>query len=237
MNPSTPSAGTPPCRGPLCLAGRRLAVALAASLCGLAQAATQTWTDEADFLAAVGTVRTETFNVYTADQTAGGSRLILDDFTVTPNAVVDAPPLARDIDGSTLLTFDLSWGGWADLVFDQPLRAVGFWINSASVTVSIAASGLDGFGSYRHLTSLDSGSSGLAFIGFTSDQTFNRLVFSGPGCCTRVMALDNVMSASVLAPVPEPAQGLLMAAGLGTLLGWRGLRRRAAGADGTARAA
>lgn len=218
----------PPVRFPTvpALTARRT-LALLAALCAAAstQAASQVYTSEADFLAAVTAPRTETFNRFTSDlSSALGANGDLGDFTVQGSWTVDVPSLVLSVDGSTNLFIDVSYGGWADLRFDQPLKAFGAWFQRAPTTFRVDADSLAGFGSYSHVADLPTGGDGLQFIGFTSDQAFNRIVFAGAGCCSRSFAIDNVSYAAALAPVPEPEGWALLAGGL-ALLAWR---RRAA---------
>lgn len=194
-----------------------------------ALAAAQTYTSEASFLAAVGAVSTETFNQFTrdisgaSDHPASGGNFG-GDFTLQGSWMIDAPDTLRAIDGTTNLFFGMSSGSWADMTFNAPLRAFGAWFAGAPPVISFAANSLEGFGSYRHVATLTPATTGLQFIGFTSDQTFNRIVFESAGCCSAFFAIDNVAHAASLSPVPEHESWALMAAGLGLLT----LRRRAA---------
>lgn len=188
----------------------------AAALCATApaHAASQVYTSEAAFLAAVGPHRTETFNGFTADQHDAGALLTLADFKVQGAWTLDAPDNRLPTDGSTNLLIDVSIGGWADLRFTSPIKAFGAWFSNTPSTFKVDADSLAGYGSYSHVADLPTGGAGLQFIGFTSDQAFNRLIFEGAGCCSRVFAIDNVAYAAALAPVPEPESWALLAAGL-----------------------
>lgn len=195
----------------------RHTLALLAALCAAAsaQAASQVYTSEADFLAAVGAVRMETFDRFTSDvSSALGASGNLGDFTVRGAWAVDAPVNVRDINGTANLFFGMSGGTWADLSFNAPLRAFGAWFSGVPPVFKIDADSLEGLGSYRHVATLEPTGSGLQFIGFTSDQTFNRIVFESALCCSANFAIDNVSYAATLAPVPEPGTWALMAAGL-----------------------
>ena len=204
--------------------------ALLAALAASANApASQTYTSEASFLAAVGAVSKEDFNRFTEDisgssnhPAAGGN--FGGDFTLQGPWMIDAPVTLRAIDGSTNLFFGLSSATWADMSFTTPLRAFGAWFQGVPPTIKIDAGGLEGPGSYRHVATLQPTGAGLQFIGFTSDQTFNRLIFESALCCSSSFAIDKLSYAATLAPVPEPAQWTLLLGGLG-LLAW--LRRQA----------
>ena len=222
----------PPVRFPTApVTNARRTLALLATLCAAAgaQAATQVYTSEADFLAAVGAVRVEDFNRFTRDISISSDHPASSgnfggDFVLQGSWMIDSPTTQRDINGSTNLFFGLSGGSWADVTFNAPLKAFGAWFNGVPPILHIDANSLEGFGSYRHVATLRPAGSGLQFIGFTSDQTFNRLVFESNGCCSASFALDNISYAATLAPVPEPEGWALLAGGL-ALLAWR---RRAA---------
>ncbi|MEJ6005855.1 PEP-CTERM sorting domain-containing protein [Paucibacter sp. AS339] len=212
---------------------------LLVALCSAANAhaANVTYNNEASFLAAVGKVNAETFNAFTTDTNNDllgvPKTLTLSGFTLKGAWNVDAPdpgtdPL-RTVDGSTHVLIDLAWGGGTELRFDAPTKAFGAWFRGAPTAIKVDGDSLDGFGSYRHVAELRpefAAESALQFIGFTSDQTFNRLIFLGNGCCRWNFAIDNLSYAATLAPVPEPKSWALMAAGLIGLGCWT--RRRAA---------
>lgn len=220
-----PSAPKPSAR-------RTLAVLAALCMAASAQAANVTYNSEAAFLAAVGAVKSETFNAFTADTNNDmfgvGQTLNLSDFVLKGSWNVDAPnpgtdPL-RTINGSTHVRIDLVWGGGTDLRFSDPIKAFGAWFRGAPTAIKVDGDSLDGFGSYRHLDELRpeyAAGSELQFIGFTSDQTFNRIVFLGAGCCIWNFAIDDVAYASALnpdttpgpSPIPEPGSlGLALVA-------------------------
>ncbi|WP_197046942.1 PEP-CTERM sorting domain-containing protein [Paucibacter sp. KBW04] len=206
-------------------------LALACTLCAAlaasasAQAASQTYTSLASFLAAAGTVKTETFNAFTVDQSGGGSPLMLSDFAVQGAWTLDAPATRLPSDGSSNLFIDVSYGAWADLRFAEPIKAFGAWFSRAPASIRVDADSLEGFGSYRHVGEMPiAAGTDLQFIGFSSDQTFNRIVFEGQGCCSGSFAIDDVAYAASLSPVPEPGAWALLATGLLAL----GLRRRSA---------
>ena len=196
-----------------------------------ANAASQVYTSEAAFLAAVGAVSTEDFDRFTrdisiaSDHPASGGNFG-GDFLLQGSWMIDAPQNQLAINGSTNLFFGMSSGSWADMRFTSPLKAFGAWFFNVPPTLQIDAASLEGLGSYRHVATLNPTGSGLQFIGFTSDQTFNRIVFETAGCCSASFALDNVSHAATLAPVPEPESWALLAAGLAGIAAWT--RRRGA---------
>lgn len=176
------------------------------------------YTDATSFLNATGAVQTETFNSYTTDLVA--NNLNVGAFAIHGNTTVDAPSLTYSFDGSTNLFVNTSYGGWADLRFNAPVVAFGAWfvgVNSKS-SITVDADSLAGYGSYSHLGMLQptaSVNNTPQFIGFTSTQAFNRIVFEGAGCCSSNFAIDNVVHTNALAPVPEPETYAMLAAGLG----------------------
>lgn len=205
----------------------RRTLALLATLCAAAsaQADTRVYTSEAEFLAALSAARTETFNQFNRDISIASDHPASSgnfggDFTLQGGWMIDAPQTLRDIDGSTNLFFGMSPGSWADMSFNTPLRAFGAWFNGVPPTFIIDANSLEGYGSYRRVARLEPTGSGLQFIGFTSDQTFNRLVFEGAGCCSVSFSIDNLRYATALAPVPEPETWGLMGLGLAGLAAW-----------------
>lgn len=204
-------------------------LALLAALCTAAnaQAANVSYTSEASFLAAVGTASSETFNAITKDTNNDlfgvPQTLNVSGFALRGAWNVDAPdpgtdPL-RTIDGSTHVLIDLAWGGGTELRFADPIKAFGAWFRGAPTAIRVDGDSLDGFGSYRHVAELSPTAEELQFIGFTSDQTFNRIIFLGNGCCRWNFAIDNVAYAASLnpSPVPEPGSWALMAGGLAGL--------------------
>lgn len=201
------------------------AMLIALCTAATAQAANVRYTSEASFLAAVGAVNSETFNGFTKDTTNDlfgvPQTLNLSGFALKGAWNVDAPdpdtdPL-RTIDGSTHVLIDLAWGGGTELRFDAPIQAFGAWFRGAPTAIRVDGDSLEGFGSYRNVAELRpefAAQSALQFIGFTSDQTFNRLIFLGNGCCRWNFAIDNLSYATTLAAVPEPHNWVLMALGL-----------------------
>ena len=228
---NTPPPRVPFPTAPQPTARRTLALLAALVAAASAQADSRVYTSEAEFLAALGAAKTETFNQFNRDisgasehPASGGN--FGGDFTLKGPWMIDAPQALRDIDGSTNLFFGLSPFSWADMSFSTPLRAFGAWFNGVPPTFIIDADSLEGYGSYRRVAQLEPSGSGLQFIGFTSDQTFNRLVFESAGCCSVSFAIDNLRYAAALAPVPEPGSWALMGLGLAGLAAWT--RRRAA---------
>jgi hypothetical protein len=80
-----------------------------------------------------------------------------------------------------------------------------------------AADSPDGVGSYRNLFTLRIQTEIGTFLGVTSDQAFNRIVFSHDGCCSRSFAFDDVSFSTSLAADSPPSNGVPDAchAGLG----------------------
>lgn len=189
-----------------------------------ASASFSVYTDQASFLAATGPVQTTTFNTYTVDLSA--NNFDFGAFTSQGNISVDAPSQNYTIDGSTNLFVDTAYGGWSDLRFDQPIVAFGAWFNGINPTnrpynsIIADADSLAGYGSYsrvgNYLPPTTPGGA-LQFIGFTSTQAFNRIIFTGVGCCHSSYAIDNIVHATALAPVPEPESYAMLLAGLGLI--------------------
>jgi hypothetical protein len=181
-------------------------------------------TNEASFLQITGAVQSENFNTYTSDQPA--NNLNFGAFTAHNSISVDAPSLTYSVDGTANVYVDTSYGGWADLRFNAPVVAFGAWFAGLSSfsTMKVAADSLAGYGSYSHVgTYQPTATIGNTpqFIGFTSSQAFNRIVFEGVGCCHSGFAIDNVVYATTLAPVPapvpEPETYAMLLAGLGLM--------------------
>lgn len=216
--------------GHAALAGTLALAALPAS------ASFTVYTDPSSFLAITGAVQSTNFNSYTADVSA--NNLDFGAFTAHADFSVDAPNLAYNVDGTTNLLASFSNagnGGWADLRFDQPIVSFGAWFSGINPTnrpyanIRVDADSLAGYGSYSHLGSYrppTTPSDTLQFIGFTSTQAFNRIVFEGAGCCSSSFAMDNVVYSAALAPVPEPETYAMLLAGLG-LMGAVARRRSA----------
>lgn len=206
-------------------AWRQSVLAAAVALAALpASANLSVYTDQTSFLNATGSVQSTTFNVFTVDLAA--NNLDFGAFTVHGNTSVDAPNQSYTTDGSTNLYVDTTYGGWSDLRFDQPIFAFGAWFtgmnpsNRPYSSIRVDADSLTGYGSYSHLGSYlppTTAAGTLQFIGFTSTQAFNRIVFEGAGCCSSSFAMDNVVYANALAPVPEPETYALLLAGLGLM--------------------
>lgn len=205
----------------------RLTKLLALGIIGLfsmpAMAGFTVYTDQASFLAAAGSVSTETFDTITADTVASSAGTTIHDLTLSGSAYIDAPSTAININGSTNLYFDTSHGGWADLTFSQPITAFGLTMSNQRLqllSISFDRSG-PGYGEYHHIATYAapdpfvSNQSLNGFIGFTSDVAFNRIVFAGAGCCSSTFAVDNVAYATTLAtPVPEPISASLLGLGI-----------------------
>lgn len=204
-----------------------LSAALSGTLSGTAsQAAVQFFDSEAQFLAALGGVQREGFERFASDLDSSGRGLDLGAFVVNGVWRVETPPGPSGVDGSAFLALDLSYGGWAELKFGAAQRAFGAWFSQVPVRLSADANSLEGYGSYRLVSSLEpAGLPGGApqFIGWIADQSFNRVVLEGAGCCSRRVALDEIRFVGASA-VPEPGAFALMLAGLAGL-GWRGRRR------------
>ncbi|MFG6467226.1 PEP-CTERM sorting domain-containing protein [Roseateles sp. BYS87W] len=218
---------------PLSLPLRACAAAIVAlTAASSAHAGFQVYNSEAAFLAAVGATRTENFNRFAQDISIASNHPAASgnfggDFVLQGSWMIDSPTLLRDIDGTTNLFFGLPGGSWADMSFNTPLRAFGAWFNGVPPNFTVDANSLEGLGSYRNVARLQPSGSGLQFIGFTSDQTFNRLVFESNGCCSASFAIDNLSYAAALAPVPEPGSWALMAAGLAGIGAWNRRRQQA----------
>ena len=149
-------------------------------------------------------------------------------FVAHGSNTVDAPNQSYTIDGSANLFINTSYGGWSDLRFNQPIVAFGAWFsglnptNRPYSTITVDADSLAGYGSYSHLGSYlppTTTAGSIQFIGFTSTQAFNRIIFEGAGCCSTTFAMDNVIYTAALAPVPEPETYAMLLAGVGLLAG------------------
>lgn len=200
-----------------------------------AQAALVTHASQAGFAAAAGPLTTESFNGFTADQSRSVAtpRLILPDFSVHGLWTVDAPSTARDINGSANLFLFLNNtdSSWAEIRFNTPLKAFGAWFSGIPALITFEADSLEGYGSYRRLLTLGLESEGGHFLGITSDQTFNRILFFGRGCCSKQFSMDDISyAASLAAAEPPPANGVpepaSLALVLASLLGLATVSRR-----------
>lgn len=185
-----------------------------------ASAGLTVFSDSGSFLAATGSVQTETFNSYTNDQAA--NNLNFGAFVGHNSLQVDAPDLKLSINGTTNLYSDISYGGWFTLRFNAPIMAYGAWFSglSSRIGLTVAADSLSGYGSYSTLGRYQATASPdntPQFIGFTSTEAFNGITFESNGCCSARFALDNVMYTHALAPVPEPETYAMLLAGLGVM--------------------
>lgn len=206
---------------------KAIAICFASTMATPACAAFTVYSDQASFLAAAGTISTETFNNVSADIAASSAGAAIADFTVNGNAMVDAPSTSIDINGTGNLYLNISYGGWADLIFNQPITAFGMQMNNSRLqllSINIDRIG-PSTGEYHHIASYAapdpyvSDQSFNGFLGFTSDVAFNRIVFSGTGCCASTFAVDDVVYATTLTnPVPEPLTHSLLGSGLVSLL-------------------
>ncbi|WP_255034006.1 PEP-CTERM sorting domain-containing protein [Rhodoferax sp. TH121] len=216
--PGQPRTSRRKALGHAALAGTLALAALPAS------ASFTVYTDPTSFLAATGAVQSTNFNGYTADVSA--NNLDFGAFTARGHFTLDAPSQTYYTDGSTNLHLNTDYGGWGDFQFDQGLMAFGAWFAGINPTnrpyslISVDANSLAGYGSYSHvgeyLPPTTAGGT-LRFIGFTSTQAFNRIVFEGAGCCMSSYAMDNVVYSAALAPVPEPETYAMLLAGLGLM--------------------
>ena len=203
----------------------RSVLAAAIALAALpASASLLVYTDQTSFLQATGSVQITTFDAYTTDLSA--NHLDFGAFTSQGNLSLDAPSQSYTTDGSTNLYVNTSYGGWADLQFDQPIVAFGAWFAGINPTnrpyssIRVDANSLAGYGSYSHVGNYlppTTPGGALQFIGFTSSQAFNRIIFEGAGCCSTSFAMDNVVYSATLAPVPEADTYAMLLAGLGLM--------------------
>jgi len=234
---STPNPRTPFLSGPM-LSARR-ALALLAALCAAANVhASQTYTSEASFLAAVPGLSMESFEAL--DGTSLGPASV-----VTPllSLSVSMPGLAVQTGPNTPQSgYDTSASdgshyvlvyagavapGTLTITFAQPVTAFGFTssdIGDSAVRAGVLrlttntgayASGVD----VLNLPDIEL-SGATHFIGLAQAQPFTQVQLSLGGF-DEAYGIDEIYLAT--APVPEPESWALMAAGL---LGLAGLRRR-----------
>lgn len=203
------------------------------ALASTASAALVTYTDEASFLAALGSASVETLDSLTSDIAPSGST-DLGAFSISGNTTVDAPTTLININGTTNLFINISYGGYMDFTFDTPIKAFGVtMVNSRLQLLNINFDRVGrGFTEYPAIDAYHSQDpyvsdiSFSGFLGFIWDTAFNRVVFSSAaGCCSSTFAVDNITYATeVSAPVPEPSTVALFSLGL---LGIAGVKRKA----------
>jgi len=220
-----------------------IAATLLAVSAAPAHAAVNTYTNFADWLAAVGGYSTESFNSFVADESIRNVSVAVTGMTIsgtfgangTNTQKIDAAPFqfAPDsyaLDGSSYLLGDL----------DGPTQFIRFDLATPVAAWSIETSGIgDGRpttisifdGSNNLLGSLLTSSTLVQekqFYGFalTGGQAAKYVTITNPGNTNDAFGIDNVRFATTTT-VPEPSTVALMAAGLFAL--GVSVRRRAAG--------
>lgn len=214
-----------------------LAFAIAsASLAAAANAQVAAFADRASFLAAAGTVRTETFNGVAADTSLTNATLGFTGFGVRADDVsggsgsfnfVDVLPLAGggitpanyDVDGTTLLSLSVNTTGISvTFTFDNPITAVGFDTRRMQNLSDLVLIGLGGQTVSPPVLPL--------FLGYVSTTPFTTMTFTNQAGASvgDGFSVDNLTFSSSAA-VPEPASWAMMIAGFG-LVGTMVRRRR-----------
>ncbi len=198
---------------------------------GAASALVTTYEDEAAFLSAAGSVKTETFDGFVTDTSFHSSPLDVGDFVIVASAPsvptnfnkIDATPNDAYNLGSAHAKLGIQDGETVTLTFDAPITAFGadfYAVNDGELRSQIVAAG-------ESVALPVVADEVYRFYGLVSDTPFSVLTFVAIADVSEGMAFDNVTYSSASAAVPLPAAAPLLAgalAGLGLLA-----RRRARG--------
>lgn len=190
---------------------------------GQAQATITRYTSPAAFLAAAGSVGTDSFQ----DLSTGT--------TLATPVARSAGGLAYQLTGASLRGFDRGgdlWlmsdagSGWVGLAnFAQPVYALGAWFQltdaAGTVTTSIGNASVEDINGLSSALNVFN-ATGPYFVGFVSTVPLRSALFSSSSF-DRAM-LNDVMLGAGTSPIPEPTRALLLLAGLAAV-GWVALPR------------
>ncbi|NES04638.1 MAG: PEP-CTERM sorting domain-containing protein [Okeania sp. SIO2F4] len=183
---------------------------------GIAEAANfTTFTDRADWEAAVGSFSEEDFNDFTTEVSFEQSSLDVGDFTLVGlgsrsfgRNFIDVPPAqfsVFNIDGTPNVNALAFFSDATRLDFDSPITAFGadFAAISNGFFTTEFVIGSD---------AIDIPDTPLGFFGFVSDMSFSEILFQGTG---DGFSFDNVVYGQVSTPEPASILGLLAFGAIG----------------------
>jgi hypothetical protein len=185
-----------------------------------------TFTNEATFRLAAGSLSTETFNSFTADTPfENGVTVNLTDFSLTGfgnrsfgRNNIDVPVLrfrTLNIDGTSIVNGVTDAGTGFNTTFKSPINAFGATFNATSnAGITQLQVGGDIVGSIQFIPE-----GSVGFYGFIANGSFSTIAFESNNNLGDAFGADNFLYSSSVTPVPfvfSPALGVGALGGLWT---------------------